>query len=123
METRYGKKRSRQVNRKSVALLASVLLTVSVVFIFWAAFAQHNTPTGTATSYVALNSQELQVTIDVKNPAGTPVSCLVSAVNEHESSVGSVQIDFENGTEFAKNLKIITVEPAVGAVVDSCWNH
>jgi len=123
MEARYGKKRRAAADRRLVIVLASVLFSALLIFIVWAAFAGQAKPTGTIVGFTTTNSHSVLVEIQVNNPSNKLVYCQVSATNSHDSSVGSVQIALNSGQTLAQKVRIITVEPAIAAVVDSCWNR
>lgn len=123
METRYGRKRRAAGDRRLVQVLAVILGLALVAFIFWAAFGAKPNITGTVTSASALSTHEVQANVTFSNPSKEPARCQVSATLDNGASVGSIEVAIPSDATSAQQLTIVTVEPATGAVVDSCWTN
>ena len=120
MEARYGRNRRRRADRRVTIIAAAILGVALVGFIFWAAFGRAATITGTV-SVSSYNDGVMTVSFAVDNQTGKAGVCQVSAINDNQSSVGSRQVAVAANQTFVQNLRIVAVEPATGAVVDSCW--
>jgi len=123
MEARYGRNRRAADDRRLVKVLAVILGLSLVAYIAWAAFGAKPNITGTVTSASAISSHELQANITFTNPSQKPARCQVSATLDNGSSVGSLEVAIPSDATSAQQLRIVTVEPATGAVVDSCWTN
>ena len=123
MEARYGKARKAAADKRLIVVLASLLGAALLGFVIWASFGKAPSITGVVSSVSGVGKHSLMVSLTVDNPTGKAVSCQVSAINSAESSVGSVQVDLAAGQTSVQKMQIVTVEPAHGAVVDSCWNR
>ena len=120
MEARYGRNRRRSADRRVTIIAAAILGVALVGFIVWAAFGRAATITGTV-SVSSYNDGVMTVSFAVDNQTGKAGVCQVSATNDNQSSVGSRQVAVAANQTFVQNLQIVAVEPATGAVVDSCW--
>jgi len=120
MEARYGRNRRRSADRRVTIIAAAILGVALVGFIVWAAFGRAATITGTV-SVSSYNDGVMTVSFAVDNQTGKAGVCQVSAINDNQSSVGSRQVAVAANQTFVQNLRIVAVEPATGAVVDSCW--
>ena len=120
MEARYGRNRRRSADRRVTIIAAAILGVALVGFIVWAAFGRAATITGTV-SVSSYNDGVMTVSFGVDNQTGKAGVCQVSAINDNQSSVGSRQVAVAANQTFVQNLRIVAVEPATGAVVDSCW--
>ena len=120
MEARYGRNRRRRADRRVTIIAAAILGVALVGFIVWAAFGRAATITGTV-SVSSYNDGVMTVSFAVDNQTGKAGVCQVSAINDNQSSVGSRQVAVAANQTFVQNLRIVAVEPATGAVVDSCW--
>ena len=123
MEARYGRNRRAAGDRRLVRILAVILGLALVAFIFWAAFGAKPNITGTVTSATALNNHVVHANVTFSNPSGKPARCQVSATLDNGASVGSKEVEIPTTASSAQQLSIVTVEPATGAVVDSCWTN
>jgi len=123
LEQRYGRGRRARGDRRLAIWLGSILAAGLLTFIVWSAFFQHAQVTGTVTQSIVNDRHSITVSFEVKNPTGKSVTCQISAINGAESSVGSRQVRLPAGQLGAQNIRIITVQPASSAVVDSCWTR
>jgi membrane protein involved in colicin uptake len=120
MEARYGRTRRSRADRRLAIVIGGFLAFALVGFIIWAAFGKPATITGTLTNS-SFSNGVMTVSIAVDNQTGKAGVCLVSATNDNQSSVGSRQVEVTANQTQVESLQIVAVEPATGAVVDSCW--
>lgn len=123
MEARYGRKRRASGDRRLVLVLGSFLATTLVAFIVWSAFFQHTEIKGSVTQFKANDNHSVTVGFEVTNRGKKPARCQVSATSESDSSVGSREIDLAANQTSVAGIRIVTDQPASGAVVDSCWTR
>jgi len=123
MEARYGRNRRAAGDRRLVKVLAVILGLSLVAYIVWAAFGAKPNITGTVTSASAISNHQIQASVTFANPSQKPARCQVSATLDNGASVGSLEVAIPSDANSAQQLSIVTVEPATGAVVDSCWTN
>jgi hypothetical protein len=121
MESRYGRGRRAKSDRRLAIAIGAVLGVALIGFIVWASFGKPVEITGVASGITSITKHHIDVSLTVSNPTNKAISCLVSATNRDDSSVGAVQVNLAANESVVPNLRVITVQPAVGAVVDSCW--
>ena len=121
LATRYGRKAKTSKRDRVVAVaIAAVAL---IAFLVWAiAVASTSTakPTGNLLSYSVESPSLVDVELHVDNQGGRDTVCQVEALANDYEVVGYKEVPVPKGEKSVKN-SLITVRPAVSAVVKDCW--
>jgi hypothetical protein len=107
--------------RRQLLALGAVLAAVAVVAWYgWTTTAGQVRPQVTA--YDVRSDSAIAVEYDLVRPAGTPVTCRVSALDSGKGRVGVVtdEIPAEGGPVVHRVVEIRTSARAVTGVVESC---
>ena len=120
MEARYGLKKNAKRQRRAAIVLGGTLMALLLAWIGWAAFGQPATASGTVSGFGAESNLSATMQVTITKPTDSVAICQVSAQNAAGGTVGSKQVRVgKNGTT-SFNIRITTVEPAVGAAVELC---
>jgi hypothetical protein len=121
---RYGRTGTPAAARRRLAVVAGVLLTLTVAWAAWAAVAQSGDGVSwNDVGYRVQGDSTVEVTFDVGVPAaGTPVVCTLRALNAGHAVVGLIDVELtpaRSGTNRVTR-NVPTSETAVTGVVKAC---
>jgi hypothetical protein len=120
LDSRYGKRRRANLDRRLAIVAGSALLVGGLVWIGTVVFFA---PPKVSAQVVGFSYQDGQATVkfEVTKPAARTATCLVGAQNVASMNVGSKQVDVPAGTA-SKQLEVqfLTTETATSGVVDIC---
>ena len=120
-EARYktGKRRAR--DRCAVAVLASVLGVLGLVWITAVVFFAPAKANGEVVKFTANDAGSANLRLQVKAPLGSRVVCGVSALNATHSSVGYRRLELQQDHAVVElDTTVLTTEPAVSGLVEAC---
>jgi hypothetical protein len=121
LASRYGKK-PRNTSRDRMLIIAGAVVAL-VVFLIWAiSVTAENSrkPTGNLLSYSVVGDDQVDVEISADNRRNQDVICQVEALASDYEVVGYKEVLVKQGQNLVK-VNLLTVKPAVSAVVKDCW--
>ena len=91
---------------------------LALVIVWWATHNSAEQVTATTTSYEVRSDSSVEVQFDVTRPPTQPVTCTVTAQDEHFTAVGSVQVVIPTGGSGSARTvhQVTTVRTATRAV-------
>lgn len=119
---RYGKSPSdAKRNRLLIIILGSFL---TLLFLVWAILVNTGAlvaPTVKTTAYEVLDDSHVSISFSVTTPHETGAVCVLKALREDFGIVGYKEITIPSGVyDWSGKAVLITTEPAVTGVADSC---
>ncbi len=118
---RYGKRPTdAKRNRLVIIILVSFL---SLLFIVWVVFTNSGSlaPTVKTTAYEVLDDTHVSISFTVTTPNESGAICVLKALKQDFGIVGYKEITIpKNLYDWSGKAVLITTEPAVTGVADSC---
>ena len=119
---RYGKRPSdAKRNRLVIIILASFF---ALLFLIWAILVNTGSlvaPTVKTTAYEVLDDTHVSISFSVTTPHESGAVCVLKALKEDFGIVGYKEITIPSGVfDWSGKAILVTTEPAVTGVADSC---
>lgn len=122
---RYGRTPNSRKRGRAVAIgFGAAVVIVIGTWVIWAGFdGTASTVDAQDQAYTVVGPTRVDLTLNVSVASGKTVSCAVEAQNESHAVVGFKVIDVPASTQRSQQITatVLTTEPAVTGVLDSCW--
>lgn len=121
LASRYGKK-ARPAKRERVTAI-TIAVVALMTFLIWAIAVTSGSsgrPTGSLLSYTVDSPNQVTVEVQVDNHRNQTTICQVEALANDYEVVGYKEVTVTKDENSVKT-SLITVRPAVSAVVKDCW--
>jgi len=121
LATRYGKSpKSAKRNRLTIIILA---ISLTSLFAVWAIYANNTSlaPTITTTAYEVIDDTHVSISYEITDQGEAGGICVLKALREDFGIVGYKEITIpKNVPTLSGKAILLTTEPAVTGVADSC---
>lgn len=120
-ETRYGRAKRGEQDRRLALVLGSVLGVALIAWIFVAVFTAPPKVNGEAVGFTSDSPLTATVKAQITAPIGAKVTCGVAAVNAIQSAVGFKQIEYTATKRTTAFIVVLnTTEQASAGMVSDC---
>lgn len=125
LEERYGRKRSRSIDKRLGWFIASAAVLLGLVVVFFGGWQQNADVGAQVLHYSVVDGSTVEVDVQVTSPPDATVVCALEALSTSHGTVGwkLVTIPESESTTHRFTSTLVTTAPATSGFVRECWMH